>query len=138
MTNLNDKNDPLTDNQFSVENSCDDLTRSNIDVHNDNPGEEMNYHGALQDTYNTYIGKNYGYPNCFAAWDPSVLVPNNNIKVGTQFHICTPGDSGNTTDEFCQTERVAPRITFKAHIAPLDIKFNDKGTAAYISFHGSW
>jgi glucose/arabinose dehydrogenase len=40
------------------------------------------------------------------------------------------------TDEECQEKQV-PKITFGSHLAPLDVKFRD-GSAAYISFHGSW
>jgi hypothetical protein len=37
----------------------------------------------------------------------------------------------------CQS-RQAPKLCFPAHTAPLDIKFNANGTAAYVPFHGSW
>jgi hypothetical protein len=34
--------------------------------------EELNYHGTLNGT-GPEKGANYGYPECFAAWDPSVI-----------------------------------------------------------------
>ncbi|KAL9106372.1 MAG: hypothetical protein Q9227_008573 [Pyrenula ochraceoflavens] len=40
-------------------------------------------------------------------------------------------------DSFC-SEQVPPRLAFQAHMAPLDIKFNNSGSEAWVSFHGSW
>lgn len=122
--------------KWSVENSVDNMNRQGKDVHNTNPGEELNYHGLLNTTTpSPQRGANYGYPECFSAWDPSVLPNNANIKVGTQFLIGTP--SGSNTDAMC-LQRQAPRLTFPSHTAPLDVKFSRNGTAAYIAFHGSW
>ena len=115
-----------------MENSVDEMVRQGKDVHTTNPGEELNYHGALADTKAKERGANYGYPECFAAWDPSVLPNNTNIKVGTQF-VMNPA----LTDTVCDN-RIAPRLTFAAHTAPLDIKFKKDGLTAYITFHGSW
>ncbi|KAJ8082675.1 hypothetical protein PM082_008531 [Marasmius tenuissimus] len=127
--------DPVTGDIWSVENSSDNLNRTEVDVHNTNPAEELNYHGNL-----TFIGPergaNYGYPLCVTAWDTSVLSMIPNITVGTQFVVGTPSD--NITDEMCQNERIAPRISFPSHTAPLDIKIHPNGSSAYISFHGSW
>ena len=48
------------------------------------------------------------------------------------------GDQNNTVnDTFC-AERTPPRLTFQAHMAPLDLKFNNSGTEAFLTFHGSW
>lgn len=48
------------------------------------------------------------------------------------------GEQNNTVnDTFC-AERTPPRLTFQAHMAPLDLKFNNSATEAWISFHGSW
>ncbi|KAK1230156.1 hypothetical protein PQX77_006750 [Marasmius sp. AFHP31] len=127
--------DPVTGGVWSVENSSDNLNRNGVDVHNTNPAEELNFHGNLT-VAGSERGSNYGYPLCVAAWDPSVLTMIPNIKVGTQFVVGAP--SGNTTDQMCQTQRVAPRISFPSHTAPLDIKIHPNGTSAYISFHGSW
>ena len=48
-------------------------------------------------------------------------------------------DDQNSTvnDTFC-AERTPPRLVFQAHMAPLDIKFNDSASEAFVTFHGSW
>ncbi|KAF2175166.1 soluble quino protein glucose dehydrogenase [Zopfia rhizophila CBS 207.26] len=120
---------------WSVDNGVDDMQRGGRDIHQTNPCEEMNYHGLINDTASPERGKHYGYPECFAVWDPSVIPNGANLKVGTPFVIGTP--SGQNTDEMCQA-RMAPKLCFPSHTAPLDIKFNANGTAAYIPFHGSW
>ena len=125
---------PLTGGIYSVENSVDQLVRNGKDVHEDNPGEEMNFHGYLNGTEYPQ-GSNYGYPYCFAAWNPDDIPDNSNISVGTQFAMGTKNSTIN--DAFC-AERTPPRLTFQAHQAPLDIKFNNSGTEAWLSFHGSW
>ena len=126
---------PTTGGIYSVENSADQVTRDGSDIHEDNPGEEMNFHGTLLD--NTYAaqGSNYGYPYCFAAWVPSDIPSNSNLTVGSQFAIGTPNNTIN--DTYC-AEQTAPRLTFQAHMAPLDIKFNNSGSEAWVTYHGSW
>ncbi|KAF2254542.1 glucose sorbosone dehydrogenase [Trematosphaeria pertusa] len=121
---------PVTGGIWSVENSVDDMRKNNVDIHNTNPCEELNYHGTLNGT-SPERGANFGYPECFAAWDPSVIPNNQNIKVGTQFAI------GTGSDATC-TSRTPPKLCFPSHTAPLGVKFNGNSTAAYISFHGSW
>ena len=65
------------------------------------------------------------------------MIPDNDaIELGSQFAIGAQNDTVN--DALCQKERIPPRLTFAAHMAPLDIKFNKNGTAAWITFHGSW
>jgi glucose/arabinose dehydrogenase len=125
--------EPLTGGIYSVENSADDISRDGTDIHQNNPGEEMNYHGFLNNSAENQ-GGNYGYPYCFAVWNTSI--PNlGNLTVGSQFTI----DQNNTiNDTTCSSERVSPRLTFQAHMAPLDIIFTPNGTEAYVSFHGSW
>lgn len=128
--------DPISGGIYSVENSVDNFERSGQNIHQNNPGEEMNFHGYLNGTGFDGQGGNYGYPSCYAAWDVSEIPDNEGIDVGTQFAI---GDQNATVnDTFCTEDRVAPRLTFAAHMAPLDIKFNENGTAAWVSFHGSW
>ena len=120
---------------YSVENSADEITRDGQDIHEDNPGEELNFHGTLID--NTYAaqGSNYGYPYCFAAWVPGEIPSSSNLTVGSQFAIGTPNNTIN--DTYC-AEQTAPRLTFQAHMAPLDIKFKNSDTEAWVTFHGSW
>jgi glucose/arabinose dehydrogenase len=128
--------EPLTGAIYSVENSVDELQRSGEDIHQNNPGEELNSHGYLNGSQTEEQGRNYGYPSCFAAWNVSAIPDNQNIQVGTQFAIGAQNATSN--DTFCQQGHVAPRLTFEAHMAPLDIKFNSNGTTAWVSFHGSW
>ncbi|KAF9264136.1 soluble quino protein glucose dehydrogenase [Marasmius fiardii PR-910] len=126
---------PFTGEIWSVENSADDIVRDDVDVHQTNPAEELNYHGNLTSASPVH-GANFGYPLCVTAWDPSGLTTLPNITVGTQFVVGTPNET--TTDEMCQTERIPPKISFPSHTAPLDVKFKADGTAVYIAFHGSW
>jgi glucose/arabinose dehydrogenase len=127
---------PVTGGIFSVENSADEIHRRGQDIHEDNPGEELNFHGYLNDS--SSFGANYGYPNCFALWNTSDITERGNLTVGSQFVI---DDSVNEaiTDETCARDYTPPRLTFRAHMAPLDIKFlPSSGSRAFISFHGSW
>lgn len=125
--------EPLTGGLYSVENSADQIARNGVDIHQNNPGEEMNYHGLLNSSSDESQGGNYGYPNCFALWNTSIPSVGN-LTIGSQFSL----DQNNTVnDTFC-AKHVAPRLTFQAHMAPLDIIFLPNGTEAYISFHGSW
>ena len=75
--------EPTTGGIFSVENSVDEMSRDGTDVHQDNPGEELNFHGFLNASTEGQ-GGNYGYPDCFALWDTNI--PNiQDLKVGSQF-----------------------------------------------------
>jgi glucose/arabinose dehydrogenase len=128
---------PVTGGVYSVENSADQLKRQGTDIHQDNPGEEMNFHGYLNSSASDNQpeqGGNYGYPHCFALWDTNL--PNKgSMKVGSQFAL----DQGPTlNDTTCAQDYISPRLTFQAHMAPLDIKFTADGGLAYVSFHGSW
>lgn len=126
---------PDTGGVFSVENSADRVNRSDVDVHQNNPGEELNYHAFLNITEASPEGRNHGYPRCLAAWNLTEIPESDNLQVGAQF---AHGDEENPDDASCADETVAPVLTFAAHMAPLDIKFNNSGSEAWISFHGSW
>jgi glucose/arabinose dehydrogenase len=128
--------EPITGGIYSVENSVDEMVRDGQNIHQDNPGEEMNFHGYLNGTKYTQQGGNYGYPSCFAAWDVGTIPNNTGLQVGTQFAI--GNQNATINDTFCRNDRVAPRLTFQAHMAPLDLKFNDNGSVAWVTFHGSW
>lgn len=125
--------EPLTGGIYSVENSADEVDRNGVDIHEDNPGEEMNFHGFLNAS-REHQGGNYGYPHCLAVWNTSIPDPGN-LKVGSQFAMSPNSTLNDTT---CATQYVPPRLTFQAHMAPLDIKFLSNGKEAYVSFHGSW
>lgn len=120
-----------------MENSLDEMHRGTVDIHNSNPGEELNFHGQPNDTSSVTHGKSFGYPACVAIWDPSIV---ENYPGGADVGKQMTGDQmPNTwTDKFCQEETVAPYITFGSHQAPLDVKFQGDGAAALIAFHGSW
>src|SRR5690606_37674133 len=131
-------NEGMPDVQWSVENSVDDMARLGQDIHNDNPGEELNYHGLINATQpNEREGRNYGYPVCYAISEPSTVT---GIAGGarTGMQITGGQPTGQLNDAYCEAETVSPRLTFQAHMAPLDVKFKHDGSAAYISFHGSW
>lgn len=62
---------PVTGGIYSVENSADQVVRNGtFDIHEDNPGEEMNFLGYL-DCSTGDLGGNYGCPFCFALWNPN-------------------------------------------------------------------
>lgn len=123
-------------NIFSVENSVDQAVRDNVDVHEDNPGEELNLHGTVSGVANGGPRQppNYGYPTCFALWDASHIPRNGGLRTGDQVGMSL---NQTVTDEYCRNSTVAPRLTLPAHTAPLDIKFSRDGATAYITFHGS-
>lgn len=113
------------------------MARQGTDVHNSNPGEELNFHGLPVNVNNAVFGKNYGYPACVAIFDPS-NIPNypGGAKTGDQ--MISDQKFSFLTDQWCKDTTVTPAITFSSHTAPLDIKFTADGSAALVSFHGSW
>ncbi|KAL7946591.1 soluble quino protein glucose dehydrogenase [Trichoderma barbatum] len=125
---------PSSGGIWSVENSVDQLERHNQDIHQDNPGEELNYHGVLGS--DDHQGGNYGYPDCYSIWSTSGFPDLGDLQVGDQF--ADDGAPSNVTDGSCNNDYVSPRIAFQAHSAPLDIKFTPNGSEAFVSFHGSW
>lgn len=124
--------EPTTGGIFSVENSVDQMNRNGVDVHQDNPGEELNFHGFLNGTTDNQ-GGNYGYPDCFALWDTNIPDAKS-LVVGSQF---PQQETTSLNDTTCADTRVAPRLTWQAHTAPLDMKFTPDGKEAYVTFHGS-
>ena len=124
---------------FGVENSADQQTRMGVDIHTDNPAEELNFFGYLDDTDYAEQGTNFGYPWCFSAWGVEEIPDNGDLSVGSQYAIDATSDSNNEnrTDAYCADQTEAA-LVFQAHMAPLDIKFNDTGRQAWITFHGSW
>ena len=131
---------PATGAIWSVENSADDMARDGQDVHQDNPGEELNYHGTVESLFSNEgdealesKNRNYGYPFCYAVWNTTDFPELGELKVGDQF---MPNSDSETGDQKCAEEFISPRLTFQAHMAPLDIKFDPKnnGSRAFISF----
>ncbi|KAF4832960.1 hypothetical protein CGCTS75_v004208 [Colletotrichum tropicale] len=123
--------DPATGKIWAMDNSIDDITRNGFDIHDNNPGEELNLLGTVA---NETEAGNYGYPRCFAVWDTSIPL-NNSLKVGDQFSM-----EQNTTmnDTRCQTDYIAPRLTFQSHTSPVFLKFDKDGSRAFMSFRGSY
>jgi glucose/arabinose dehydrogenase len=124
---------PRTGGLYSVENSADNIARLSQDIHEDNPGEELNFHGFLNNT--STLGANHGYPGCFALWNKTGFPSLGTLIVGSQFSL---DNNATYNDTFCTQQTTPPRLTFQAHTAPLDIKFTPAGDTAFISFHGSW
>ena len=123
---------PVTGGIWAVENSMDDVTRNGKNIHENNPGEELNYLGVLGvDRF----GQNFGFPSCFAVWDLDEIPDNEGLEIGDSFAV---DEETRVTDEVCNGgDYVGPRLTMPAHYAPLDIKFGEGGSVAYVSFHGS-
>lgn len=125
--------DPNTGNIYSVENSVDDVTRDGQLIKEDNPGEELNYHGTIENATDGNP-RNYGYPLCFAVWDAEDIPNHDGLEVGDQF----ASDLNSTvTDDMCNEDFHPPRLSFPAHYAPLDALFSEDGTELFVSFHGS-
>lgn len=123
---------------YGVENSADDVTRDGVNIHNTNPAEELNFLGYLDGTPSKNQGRNFGYPKCLTAWDTSTI---NGFKgtTGEQFVIGMFNKNSSQGDAMCDESQVQqPRLPFHPHMAPLDILFNDDGTAGWVTFHGSW
>ncbi len=56
---------PVTGGIYSLDNGIDSMTRDGTDIHESNPGEELNFHGFLNASTDDQ-GGNYGYPSCYA------------------------------------------------------------------------
>lgn len=122
---------------WSVENSVDQLQRQGQDIHQNNPGEELNYHGVLGSVLGSSDnqGGNYGYPDCYTLWSTAGFPDLGDLQVGDQF--ADDDAPSNVTDASCNTDYIPPRIAFQAHSAPLDIKFSPNASEAFVTFHGS-
>ncbi|KAI4186163.1 MAG: hypothetical protein L6R41_003655 [Letrouitia leprolyta] len=133
---------PTTGGLYSVDMGMDYATRDGKDISQDNPGDELNYHGIIGKSNDLNQGLNHGYPYCHAAWDVHAIPRRGDLVVGNQFlvgdvnHTFTANDTIN--DAVCAKERAAPVITLPPHQAPIDLKFTADGSEAYVSFHGSW
>ncbi|KAL2255934.1 hypothetical protein VTK26DRAFT_2458 [Humicola hyalothermophila] len=123
---------PVTGAVYAVENSVDGVTRNGVDVHENNPGEELNFLGYVN---GTEAGNNFGYPHCFAVWAVDEIPDNDGLAVGAQFAV---DEGGTHRDETCAERYVPPRLTFPAHYAPMDIEFAEDGSEAFVSFRGSF
>jgi glucose/arabinose dehydrogenase len=129
---------------WGAENGADNLARADIggDVHQDNPGEEVNKFAAP-------VGSFYGYPYC---WSEYLLAPPYGQGAGTQWAWPSFMADGST-DAWCRNTSnvVPPAAVMPAHTAPLGMKFvnstnsTDKPfafpqaqTHLVVALHGSW
>ena len=126
----------ITKKLYGVVNGLDEQMYKTVDVHNDNPGEQIVEIAA---------DKKYGYPFCFTAQrivtDAGVDAP------GTQLVNVSYGNNPHD-DVWCAANSSPPVSFVQAHSAPLDITFFDKQPTgalpekwrggAFIALHGSW
>ncbi|MBX3207457.1 MAG: hypothetical protein KF764_20585 [Labilithrix sp.] len=121
---------------YGVVNGLDEQRYKTVDVHNDNPGEQVVEIAA---------GKKFGYPFCFTA--QRIVDGDALVAVNTQLvNVSYPGNPHN--DGWCATNSDKPTTFVQAHSAPLDLAFFDKQAqgvlpekwrgGAFIALHGSW
>lgn len=121
---------------YGVVNGLDEQRYKTVDIHNDNPGEQVLEIAA---------GKKYGYPFCFTA--QRVVNASTVVPPGTQLiNVSYPGNPHD--DAWCAAQSSPPTTFVQAHSAPLDLTFFDnqpKGAlpekwrgGAFIALHGSW
>ena len=118
---------------WGVENGSDNLDHPDMgDIHEDNPGEEVNLFEQP--------GAFYGYPDC---WSEGLLPSEFAQGPGTQWAY----PSSDVDDAWCRAPAnvVPPVMVMQAHSAPLDIIFYSGSSFpadfvgdALVSFHGSW
>lgn len=95
-------------------NAASSLDRPDLgDIDDRNPGEDLNKFN------DTNLGRFYGFPYCFTAWNIS------GYEVGTQF--VWPTFMDRYTDEWCQNpeNNKKPVMVLPAHEAPMGIHFYD-------------
>lgn len=121
---------------WGVENGRDQLGVAGVDIHYDNPAEEVNLFDVDRP------GRHYGYPFCWSEgiWmDPTAKGPK------TQ-HL-DPDQPGAFTEAKCQDASVVvpPAFALGAHMAPLDIvEYRGNGYPSelsgdlFVASHGSW
>lgn len=119
---------------WGLENSSDEIHRTiggvSIDIHTDNPADEINYLGDPSKENRDW----YGYPTCYSCAKPEGI-KDQSFAVGDQF-VLEP--NATFTDDTCKSRSVPARLTLPAHSAPLGATFDKNFTSMYIAFHGSW
>jgi glucose/arabinose dehydrogenase len=123
------------DRMWGVENGRDNLERSDLggDIHNDNPGEEIN---ALDGQG----AKDYGYPRCFSEY-----AAKGGKGAGTQWADLSIDAAQRKSDAFCRDpSQVHPPLgVMPAHWAPLGVMQYTGHALPFtgdliIAAHGSW
>ena len=126
---------------WGVENGVDNLSRTQGgfpgDIHQDNPGEELNLFATA--------GRFYGYPYC---WSEGSLPQGVGRGATTQWADPTfIGGPLGIDDAWCQdpSHVVAPVLVLQAHSAPLGLLFYRANPSAspvvgdaFVTLHGSW
>lgn len=120
---------------WAVENGLDDMTRavnstSSIDIHFNNPADELNYLGDPSKPNDQW----YGYPTCHTVWEPTAIT-DKRVTIGEQI-VVSPNNSYN--DATCQKNSIPAKLAIPSHSAPLDAKFNPDFSSLYVTYHGSW
>jgi glucose/arabinose dehydrogenase len=132
---------PVDTGIWTVENSADDIKLHGVDIHEENPGEEMNFLGYMNGKPHANYGANFGYPFCLTIWNETeakadgAMATDSTLAYGHQF---AHNPNATINDDFCLQKTVGPRLTFESHMAPLDIKFSPKADWAWVGWHGSW
>lgn len=121
------------DRLWGVENGR-DLLSDGGDIHNDNPGEEVNLVDGTG-------AKNYGYPSCYTEF-----AREGGLGAGTQWADPDPSiGAARKTNDWCRdvTEVHPPAGAMQAHWAPLGV-IEYQGTQLpfghdlLVAAHGSW
>jgi glucose/arabinose dehydrogenase len=124
------------DNLWGVENERDNLSDADLggDIHNDNPGEEINFVDGTG-------SKHYGYPFCFSEF----AIANGGKGRGTQWADQSLPAELVKTDSYCSDPANVhpPAWVMPAHWAPLGIIQYTGRSLPYrgdliVTAHGSW
>ena len=100
------------------------------DIHDDNPADVLRSLGDVSSPSITW----HGYPTCYTVWNPDSF-PDKGLSVGDQF-VLAPNST--YTDANCTAASSPARLSFQAHSAPLDCKFDSTYMNMYVTFHGSY
>ena len=129
---------------FAVVNGADNVTYGGVDVHLDNPGDQL---------IKVESGTRYGYPFCMSAVrvldgarivPPGTMLPTTVQGADLEGHVFdNPHDAA-----WCSANADRPSSLFQAHSAALDLTFFEREPAgnlperyrggAFVSLHGSW
>ena len=124
------------DRIWGVENGRDNLSDADLggDIHNDNPGEEINLIDGQGPKF-------YGYPHCFSEFK----LTTGGLGQGSQWADQTLAAAMQKTDAFCRDPANvrAPAYVMPAHWAPLGIiRYTGRALPMkgdlIIGAHGSW
>jgi hypothetical protein len=119
---------------WGIENASDEIHRTvggdSVDIHMDNPADEINYLGDPSKENRDW----YGYPTCYTVWKPESIT-DRKFAVGDQF-VLAP--NATFSDDTCASKSNQARFAVQAHSAPLDAVFDKNFSSMYVTYHGSW